>query len=104
MSKDPDPTKDPKFQQVVRTFLTTPPVHKASRSTMNGQIPRKLLPRSQWTVHCSDGYLIVGAHESGGYRIYTKVRLSNASDDLVVFNDLERIIVDEVNSVTVGKK
>lgn len=26
----PDPTKDPKFQQVVRTFLTTP--HKPHKS------------------------------------------------------------------------
>jgi hypothetical protein len=25
MAKDPDPTKDPKFQQVVKHFLTTPP-------------------------------------------------------------------------------
>lgn len=100
----PDPTKDPKFQQVVRTFLTTPPAHRTARSKGAGPLPRKLLPRSQWTVHCSDGDLIVGAHECGGYRIHTKVRLSNASDDLVVFDDLERIIVDEVNSVAVGKK
>lgn len=25
MAKDPDPTKDPKFQQVIKTFLSTPP-------------------------------------------------------------------------------
>jgi hypothetical protein len=25
MAKDPDPTKDPKFQKVVQTFLTTKP-------------------------------------------------------------------------------
>lgn len=103
MAKKIDPTKDPKFQQVVQTFLTTPPAHR-TRSAKAEPVPRKLLPRSEWTVHCSDDYLIVGAHERGGYRSFTKVRLSNASNDLVVFDDLERIVVDEVNVVAVGEK
>lgn len=100
----PDPTKDPKFQQVVQTFLTTPPAHRGTRPAKAGQLPRRLLPRSEWTVHCSDDCLIVGAHERGGYRSYTKVRLSNASNDLVCFDDLERIVVDKFDVATVGEK
>ncbi len=32
MAKTPDPTKDPQFQQVVQTFLRTPPKPHAKKA------------------------------------------------------------------------
>lgn len=61
------------------------------------------LPKSEWTIHLeTTGVLFIGAHERGGYRQFTKVELPHPPNDLARFDDLERLIVDVLNAVTVS--
>lgn len=56
------------------------------------------LPRNEWRAQIIDSrHVAVAAHANNGYLNWTKVRLSDAANDCIGRNDLERVVVDEVH-------